>query len=73
MDATGFGNLIGVAIEETPKLIALLKDVFGKKHPDTAQPTDLEIVVAWNTAFTSSLNKDQAWLAAHPSITPAKD
>jgi len=59
--------LLVLAIQETPAIIALLRDAFKKKNPDQPIPTDAEVVAAWGAAFLSSIAKDDAWLSAHPS------
>ena len=58
--------LIAIAIQETPAVIAFLRDAFSKRHPDQPPPTDAEVIAAYEQAFQSSLAKDAAWLAAHP-------
>ncbi len=58
--------LIAVAIEQTPALIALLRSIFVRQHPDAPVPTDEEVIAAYQSALASSLAQDAAWLAAHP-------
>lgn len=58
--------LIALAIQEAPGIIALLKDAFKRDNPDAPVPTDEEVIAAYESAFRSSLAKDEAWLAAHP-------
>lgn len=58
--------LFQLAIQETPAIIALLKEAFAKSNPDAPTPTDEEVIAAYESAFRSSLAKDEAWLAAHP-------
>lgn len=59
-------QLIDLAIGEAPELIARLKDLFVKANPGVPPPSNEEIVAAYNSAFASSLAKDNAWLAIHP-------
>lgn len=59
-------RLLAVAIDELPNVIAYLKGLFHQAHPDAPAPTDAEIIAAYESAFQSSLAKDDAWLAAHP-------
>lgn len=59
-------QLLAIALQEAPAVITWLADAFRKKNPDAPQPTEAEVIAAWNLAFISSLAKDDAWLAAHP-------
>jgi hypothetical protein len=58
--------LVALAIQEAPAAIALIKNLFAKANPGAPELTDEEVVAAWNSAFASSLAKDDAYLAAHP-------
>jgi hypothetical protein len=58
--------VVALAIEQAPNAIKLLMDAFASRHPNEPQPTSEEVEAAWQSAFTSSLAKDDAWLAAHP-------
>jgi len=58
--------LIALALEQTPNLILALKAAFVKRHPDLPEPTSEEIIAAYNSAFVSTVAKDDAFLAAHP-------
>lgn len=60
-------QLITLAIQETPQLIEGLKSLFHRKNPTEPVPTSEEVIDAFNSAFASSLAKDEAWLAAHPT------
>jgi len=59
--------LIALALQETPAILATLKALFATQNPDAPVPTDAEVIAAYQTAFVSSLAKDDAWLAAHPA------
>lgn len=59
-------SLIAVLISKLPEIIALSKEWFGQAHPELPEPTSEEVIAAWIHASTSSLLKDEAWLAAHP-------
>lgn len=59
-------NLVNVAIAETPAIIEFLKAAFAKAHPNDPSPTDADVIAAYQSAFASSIAKDDAWLAAHP-------
>ncbi len=58
--------LIAVLIQQMPQIIELGKLAFQKAHPELPVPTSEQIIAAWLQASTSSLLKDEAWLAAHP-------
>ena len=58
--------LVQLAIQETPAIIEGLRALFHTAHPDAPVPTSAEIITAYQSAFVSSLAKDDAWLAAHP-------
>lgn len=58
--------LIALAIQETPAIFAAFKAAFAKRNPDLPEPTNEEVIAAFNAAFESSLKKDDDWLAAHP-------
>ena len=60
-------QLIAIALQETPAIIASLKSLFVAQNPTAPVPTDAEVIAAYNSAFISSLAKDTAWLAAHPA------
>lgn len=58
--------LILLALQETPAIIATVKSLFAKQNPNAPEPTDAEVVAAYQTALQSSLDKDALWLAQHP-------
>ena len=58
--------LIALAIQETPAVIEALKRVFTRRNPDLPAPTSVEVILAFNQAFESSLAKDELWLRTHP-------
>ena len=58
--------LIALAIEQSPAIFAGLKAAFAARHPGLPDPTNEEVIAAFNAAFESSLKKDDDWLAAHP-------
>lgn len=59
-------QLLALAIQETPTIIAAFKTLFVKQNPNLPEPTDDDIIAAYQSALLSSLAKDAAWLAAHP-------
>jgi hypothetical protein len=58
--------LIGLAIQEAPAVIDRIKELFHRDNPDAPQPTSEDVIAAYQSAFDSSLAKDDRWLAAHP-------
>jgi len=61
-------QLIALAIQETPALIAALKSAFVSANPGAPEPTSDEVIAAYEAAFVSSIAKDERWLAAHPEV-----
>ena len=61
-------NLLNVAIAEAPAIIDFLKAAFTKAHPGVPEPTDAEVIAAYEAAFASSIAKDDRWLASHPEL-----
>jgi len=59
--------LVLLAIKEAPAIIATLKSLFAKQHPDQPVPTDEEVIAAYQSALASSLAKDDLWLSQHPT------
>jgi hypothetical protein len=61
--------LLQLAIEETPTVVAFLRSLATKDGGP--EPTDAEVMEAFESAFQSSRAKDEQWLAAHPEpLTP---
>ncbi len=58
--------LLALAIQQTPAIIELLKGAFKHAAPGDPEPTDAEVIAAYESAFQSSILKDDAWLATHP-------
>lgn len=58
--------LVQLAIAEVPEVIAYLRALFHKRHPGQPDPTDAEVIAAFNAAFASSLARDDQWRAQHP-------
>jgi hypothetical protein len=59
-------ELVNLAIQEAPAVIGALKSLFGKSNPGAPEPTSEEVIAAFNSAFASSVAKDEAYLAIHP-------
>ena len=51
-------------IAEIPSLVDYIKVLFTKQNPNLPPPTSDEITAAYQAGFTSSVAKDDAWLAA---------
>lgn len=64
------GELVTLAIKETPAVIDLLRQKFMAANPTAPSPTDQEVIDAYQSAFASSLAVDDAWRAAHPETPP---
>lgn len=60
-------QLILLAIQQAPAVIAGLKELLRARQPGAPVPTDAEVIAAFNQAFISSLVVDDAWLTAHPA------
>lgn len=60
-------QLIALAIQEVPGVIALLRGALKKTVPGAPVPTEAEVMAAFNAAFFSSLARDDQWIAAHPT------
>ena len=58
--------IIGAVTTVLPSVINLVQALFVKQNPNEAPPTSAEVVGAWIAACTTTLAKDDAWLAAHP-------
>lgn len=63
-------RILAVAIQQAPAIIAGIRELFARDHPDDPQPSDEEVIGALESAFQSSLAVDDAWLASHPSAAP---
>lgn len=59
-------RLLSLAIQQVPDIIALLRAAFVTQNPNLPEPTDAELIAAYQSAFVSSLARDDQWLAAHP-------
>ena len=62
--------LVLLAIQETPAIIAALKSLFAKANPGQPEPTDADVVAAYQSALASSLAKDDDWLEVHKDDAP---
>lgn len=58
--------LVALAIQETPAIVEMLRGLFAAKNPGAPVPTSEEVIAAYESAFASSVAKDEAWIAAHP-------
>jgi hypothetical protein len=62
--------LVSLALQEAPAAISAIKALFGKQNPSEPPPSDEQVIAAYRTAFQSSLDKDEQWLASHPEDVP---
>lgn len=60
-------QLLQLAIDQMPAIIAGLKALFKRNNPDAPEPTDQEVLDAARDVFTRSLAIDEAWIADHPN------
>ena len=67
LDPTVEQALINLAIQELPAVIDLFKSLFTKQNPGLPVPTSAEVIAAYQIAYTSSVAKDEQWLAQHPA------
>jgi hypothetical protein len=58
-------SIINLAVQELPAVISLFKELFKKQNPDAPEPTNEEVIAAFETAYQMSLAKDDAILNAH--------
>ena len=57
-------QLIQLAIQEAPAIIAYLRSVFAADNPDSPVPGDKEIFLALEAAFADSNTRDEMLRAA---------
>lgn len=62
-------QLIALAAQALPGIIATLKAEFIKANPNLPEPTNDDVL----QALTVSATKDADWLAAHPETPDARD
>lgn len=58
-------QLLALAVQELPALIATIKTLFVQQHPAVPEPTDDEIIAGLQSALLSSLARDAEWLSVH--------
>lgn len=63
-------QLINLAIEELPDVIARVKARFQSNNPDEPVPTSEQVLAAFDSAYRDSLMVDEAWKASHPEDKP---
>jgi len=59
-------NVAGAIITILPSVVSLIQAIVGRQNPGVPPPTSAEVTLAFITACSGSLAKDDAWLAAHP-------
>ena len=58
--------IVTILIQQMPTILAFGRGLFVSQNPGAPQPTDEEVIAAYQEALASSLAKDAAWLDAHP-------
>lgn len=58
--------LLQLIIGQLPGLVQTIRDLLRRRDPNAPEPTDAEVLAAFQEAIASSLAKDEQWLAAHP-------
>lgn len=56
-------ELLQLAVAELPNIVAGVKDLFAKNNPDAPPVTDAQVFAALNSAYLSSLAKDDDLLS----------
>lgn len=56
--------IIQLIIEETPSLIALIREKLRKKDPNAPTPTSEEVIAAFEQAYADSYARDEMLKAA---------
>ena len=62
--------LVLLALQELPAIISRLQELFHRDHPGEPQPTDVEVIAAYQSAYALSLLQDEAWLRANAASPP---
>ena len=62
--------LVLLALQELPAIIGRLRELFHRDHPGDPQPTDVEVIAAYQSAYALSLLQDEAWLRANAASPP---
>ena len=61
--------IIAIILQNLPGWFQFVREQFAHANPGIPLPTDEEVIAAYLSALSSSLAKDEAWLAAHPEGT----
>jgi hypothetical protein len=64
------GPIVNLVTGVLPSIMALIRDAHGNANPGALPLTDADVFAALAAAVESSVVKDEAWKAAHPT-TPA--
>lgn len=65
-DTANVAAIAGVAVRIVPEIVALVRSFHTAANPNAPTPTDAEVLEGLRQAVSSSIAKDDAWLAAHP-------
>lgn len=60
------GAIVPVVLQNLPQIIDLIRQWHQQQNPGVPPPTDEEIHLALLQAATSTIAKDDLWLAHHP-------
>jgi hypothetical protein len=66
-------QLVALVIQELPNIVTFVKSL-AQKVPSDSPVTDADVIAALQQAISSSLAKDDQWLASHPEgpVAPAE-
>lgn len=60
-------GLVALLIQNLPELVGSIKDLFHRNNPDAPPLTDAQVHDAFILAVSSTIAKDDLYLAAQPT------